>query len=68
MLELIAHKLPFDAMPVSQSMMEKHAESELRKEKENINHYTMEYVLLNNLGNCKNWLSPYDYRYFGKYV
>ena len=68
MLEMIAHKLPFKAKAVNQEIMEQMEQNIIFKEKNNLNKYTMEYVLLNNLGNCKNWLSPYDYKHFGKFI
>ncbi|KDR21926.1 39S ribosomal protein L16, mitochondrial [Zootermopsis nevadensis] len=67
-LELVAHKLPFAAKVVSQQMMQEMAEEEERSEKENLNHYTFKYVIQNNLGGCHNWISPYDKKWFGKYL
>ncbi|KAL0273004.1 UNVERIFIED_CONTAM: hypothetical protein PYX00_005785 [Menopon gallinae] len=63
----LAENLPFPARFVSQELLEKEAEEEKRLEKANLNKYTMKYVILNNLGGCNNWLSPFDYLWFGKY-
>lgn len=68
MLKIIAHKMPFPALVVNQEMMEEMAAEEERLEKENVNRYTMKYVFQNNLGGCHNWISPYDKKWFGKYL
>lgn len=67
-LELVAHKLPFAAKVVSQQMLEEMAKEEERLEQENLNPYTFKYVVQNSLGGCHNWISPYDRRWFGKYI
>jgi large subunit ribosomal protein L16 len=67
-LELVAHKLPFAAKVVSQKMLEEMAKEEERLEQENLNPYTFKYVAQNSLGGCHNWISPYDRRWFGKYL
>jgi large subunit ribosomal protein L16 len=67
-LELVAHKLPFAAKVVSQQMMEEMPKEDERLEKENLNRYTFKYVVQNNLGGCQNWISPYDRKWFGKYI
>nr|CAD7596135.1 unnamed protein product [Timema genevievae] len=67
MLEMVAHKLPFKAEVVSQKIMEKKAEKELREERDNLNPYTFKYVVQNNMGGCQNWISPYDRKWFGKH-
>ena len=60
--------MPFPALVVSQEMMEEMAAEEERLERENVNRYTMKYVIQNNLGGCHNWISPYDKKWFGKYL
>lgn len=66
-LELVAHKLPFKAMVVSQEILNdlKTKSDELRTD--NINPFTTKYVIQNNLGGCHNWLSPVDHKWFGAY-
>lgn len=68
MLTRIVKKFPFKAMVVSQEVMEQRAAEELSIEKENINPYTMKYVIQNNLNGCNNWLSPFDHKWFGKHL
>lgn len=66
-LEKVAHKLPFPALVVSQETLEERQREEQRKEAENVNPYTMKYVIQNNLGGCHRLLSPVDHKWFGKY-
>lgn len=68
MLNLVCHKLPFKAMVVSQEMLDDMRENEKRLQNENINPFTMKYVIQNNLGGCHNWLSKFDHKWFGKYL
>ncbi|KAG4078030.1 hypothetical protein HA402_002081 [Bradysia odoriphaga] len=68
LLTTIVKRFPFKAKVVSQEMMEQMAAEEARNERDNINPYTKKYVIQNNLSGCRNWLSPYDHRWFGKYL
>ncbi|XP_046997600.1 39S ribosomal protein L16, mitochondrial [Schistocerca americana] len=67
-LEMIAQKLPFKAKVVSHEMLQKMKEDEERREKENMNPYTFKYVIQNNMGGYRKWLSKADYKWYGKYV
>lgn len=67
-LSLVAHKLPFDAKVVSQEILEDMQREEKEQAENNINPYTMKYVIQNNLGGCHRWLSPVDHKWFGKYL
>ncbi|KAF5303827.1 hypothetical protein FQA39_LY09812 [Lamprigera yunnana] len=67
-LHNLAMKLPFKAMAVSHETLEKVKLKELEDEKNNINPYTMKYVIQNNMGGCHNWISPFDKKWFCKYV
>lgn len=67
-LGLVAHKLPFDAKVVSQEILEEMQREEKEQAENNINPYTMKYVIQNNLGGCHRWLSPVDHKWFGKYL
>ena len=66
-LEEVAHKLPFQAMAVSQNKLKKMARDEEYVENCNENPYTWKYIIQNNLGGCHNWISPYDKFYFNKH-
>lgn len=67
-LEDMAMKLPFKAMAVSQQIMDEMKAKEKWEEENNQNPYTMKYVIQNNMGGCSRWLSPYDYKFLGKYL
>jgi large subunit ribosomal protein L16 len=67
-LKKVAHKLPFRAKVVSQEMLDEEKAKEERLARENLNPFTMKYVIQNNLSGCHNWLSPVDFKWFGKYV
>ncbi|XP_026472975.1 LOW QUALITY PROTEIN: 39S ribosomal protein L16, mitochondrial-like [Ctenocephalides felis] len=64
----ICQKLPFKAMVVSQEILEAREQKEKRIEEENINPYTLEYIIKNNLAGCHRWISPFDRKWFMKYV
>ncbi|XP_028134603.1 39S ribosomal protein L16, mitochondrial [Diabrotica virgifera virgifera] len=67
-LQDVANKLPFKAMPVSQDILDEMKEREKWEEENNQNEYTMKYIIQNNMGGCQKWLSPYEIKYFCKYV
>lgn len=68
MLRIISERLPFAAKPVSQEIMEKMAADEKWREENNRNDYTMKYIIQNNMGGCHKMLSPFDHRWYGKYI
>ncbi|CAF4774069.1 unnamed protein product [Pieris macdunnoughi] len=68
MLRIISERLPFKAEPVSQEIMEKQAVEEKWKEENNLNKYTMKYLIQNNMQGCNTHISKYDNRWYGKYV
>ncbi|XP_013186486.1 large ribosomal subunit protein uL16m [Amyelois transitella] len=68
MLKIVAERLPFAAIPVSQEIMEQRAENEKWKEENNQNYYTMKYIIQNNMGGCHKMLSPFDHKWYGKYL
>lgn len=65
---MVCHNLPFKAMVVSQEILDKMAADEKQNEIDNVNPFTMKYVIQNNLNGCHNWLSKYDHKWFGKYL
>ncbi|XP_017893387.1 39S ribosomal protein L16, mitochondrial [Ceratina calcarata] len=67
-LNNIAKRLPFDAMAVSQEIMEKMAEKKRKLEEENLNPYTWKYIIQNNMLGSHYWISKYDRRWFNEYV
>ncbi|XP_035436416.1 39S ribosomal protein L16, mitochondrial [Spodoptera frugiperda] len=68
MLRIIAERLPFKAEPISLEIMQKKAEREKWLEENNENYYTMKYIIQNNMGGCHKMLSPFDHRWYGKYL
>lgn len=66
-LEDVANKMPFKAIAVSQDMLDEMKRKEEEDEQNNLNPYTMKYVIQNNMGGCHKWLSPMYKKYFGKY-
>ncbi|XP_054257258.1 39S ribosomal protein L16, mitochondrial [Macrosteles quadrilineatus] len=67
-LHQVAHILPFKAMAVSHEMLEEMEAKEKLDEARNLNEYTMEYIIKNNLGHAKLWCRRNDYKYFGKFI
>nr|CAG4635059.1 EOG090X0DE4 [Alona affinis] len=66
-LSEVAHKLPFKAIATSYEKMEEEKVLEKELEAKNINPYTAEYVIRNNMGGCHRWISRYDKLWFFKY-
>lgn len=67
-LQQVANQLPFQAAVVSQKMLDEMKESEEQLQRDNLNPYTMKYVIQNNLNGCHRWLSPVDHKWFGKHL
>lgn len=67
-LREVAEKLPFKAKPVSQELLEKMKQKEIELEQNNINPYTLKYIIKNNMGKCHLWISPYDRKWFMKHM
>ena len=61
-----AQKMPFKAEAVSHELMLERKENDLQEKRDNKNPFTMEYCIKNNMLGCRAWLSPYDYKWFGK--
>ncbi|KAJ2952849.1 hypothetical protein O0L34_g7214 [Tuta absoluta] len=68
MLRIVAERLPFKAEPVSQEILEEKAAAEKLAEESNQNHWSMEYIIKNNMGGCHKMLSPFDQKWYGKYL
>jgi len=67
-LEEVAHKLPFKAIPVSEKILQQMKEKEKYREEANINPFSFKYVVRNNMGKSHLWVSPNDRKYFGKHI
>ncbi|XP_041976950.1 39S ribosomal protein L16, mitochondrial [Aricia agestis] len=68
MLRIVAERLPFKAEPVSQEIMEKKAKEEKWREENNKNKYTLKYIIQNNMGGSHRHISPFDHKWYGKYL
>ncbi|ESO08428.1 hypothetical protein HELRODRAFT_74919, partial [Helobdella robusta] len=66
-LKRVAAKLPFKADVVSQEILEKEKLGAEALRENNLNPFSFEYCLKNNIMGCKQWASPYDFLWFGKY-
>ncbi|XKL68599.1 hypothetical protein PGB90_004090 [Kerria lacca] len=67
-LKVIADKMPFKARAVNQSLLEEEAKKEEEMIERNMNPYTYEYMIKNNMLGCHKYVKKIDYKYFGKYL
>nr|CAG4643494.1 EOG090X0DE4 [Ilyocryptus agilis] len=67
-LREVAEKLPFKAIATSQEEIDAKKAEEKALEASNINPYTAEYIIKNDMGGCHDWISRYDRRWFFKHV
>nr|CAG4646565.1 EOG090X0DE4 [Macrothrix elegans] len=67
-LREVAEKLPFRAKATSYELMQEEKVKQEELAASNINPYTAEYVIRNNLGGCHRWISKYDKKWFFQYV
>lgn len=66
-LESIAKRMPCDTFPISQQMLEEWKEEDDKLKENNINPFSFERVIINNMQGCHHWISPYDKRWYGKF-
>ncbi len=67
-LSRVAKKLPFEAMAVSQDLMDRLDAEEKRLDEVNENPYSFEWLVRNNMLDCWRHLSPRDRKWFGKFL
>ncbi|CAL1679622.1 unnamed protein product [Lasius platythorax] len=67
-LSEIADKLPFKAKAISQEILDKNAAKEKWMEENNQHLWTWKYMIQNNMLGCHKWISPFDRRWFNKYL
>lgn len=67
-LNKVAQKMPFMAMAVTQDMINRLDAEEARLEEANLNPYTFEWLVRNNMFDCHRHLSHKDRLWFGKFV
>ncbi len=67
-LQVIASKMPFEARAVSHEMLMEEAATEKVNVERNMNLYTWEYMIKNNMLGCRKYAKKIDYVFFGKYL
>lgn len=68
MLNHVAANMPFKAMAVSHEMLEEMENQKELNKRRNLNPFTKQYVIQNNLNGCHKWLSKFDHKWFGEYL
>ncbi|CAI9741451.1 ribosomal L16, mitochondrial [Octopus vulgaris] len=66
-LSNLAHLMPFPARAVSKQMLEEERQQEIEKEERNVNPFSFEYCVKNNIYGCRANLSKYAMLWYGKY-
>ena len=66
-LKRIAMKMPFKAEPVTKDMIDEELARQKFIEENNINPFTFQYCIENNMLGSKLWASPYDSIWHGKH-
>ena len=67
-LDKVVAKLPFEAISVNKRLLDRLNEEEKRLEETNENPYTFEWMIRNNMFDCRRYISPRDKLWFGKFV
>ena len=60
--------MPFEAIAVTHEMLEALNKTEKEMEDQNLNPYTLEWFLRNNIMDCTRHFSPYDLKLGGKFT
>ena len=68
MLSYAASLLPFEAIAVSQELLDRLNANEQMMEETNENPYTFEWLVRNNMMDCQAQISPKDRLWFGRFV
>lgn len=61
-------KLPFECIAVNQDLLNRLNAEEERLREANENPFSFEWMVRNNMFDCQRYLSPYDQKFFGKFV
>ncbi|XP_042903474.1 large ribosomal subunit protein uL16m [Parasteatoda tepidariorum] len=67
-LNRIAKKMPFDAIPVSQEILEEIEQEADDLHRKNINPFNFKYAVENDIQACNMWTSPWDKVHFDEYI
>ena len=58
----------FEAIAVNKDLLDRLNAEEQRLQEANQNPYTFEWMVRNNMFDCTRFLSPYDRKWFGRFV
>lgn len=53
---------------VFQAMLEEMEQKKQTQKRRNLNPFTKQYVIQNNLNGCHKWLGKFDHKWFGEYL
>jgi len=67
-LNQICKMFSFECVAVNKDLLERLNKEELRLQEANENPNTFEWMVRNNMFDCQHFLSPYDQKWFGKFV
>jgi len=67
-LRNITRMLPFEAIAVNKEILDELNKTETALQESNENPYTFEWMIRNNMMDCGSFLSPYDQKWFGRFV
>ena len=67
-LNTVSKMFNFDAIVVNKDMLDRINAREKELQEANENPYTFEWMVRNNIFDCQAFLSPYDQKWFGKFV
>ncbi|XP_029654809.1 39S ribosomal protein L16, mitochondrial-like [Octopus sinensis] len=68
LLKTLASTAPMKARAVSYEMLMEERKARENVESQNLNIFTMDYCIKNNMAGCHEWLSRYEYDWGGKYL
>ncbi|GIY72526.1 39S ribosomal protein L16, mitochondrial [Caerostris darwini] len=67
-LNRVAKKMPFDAIPVSQEILQEMEKEATELHEQNINPFTFKYAVENDLQGCNLWSKKTDKIYYDEYI
>merc|ERR1711902_221453 len=65
---MITRRLPFECIAVNKEILDQLNQEQVRLEEANENPYTFEWMVRNNIKDCGSFISPYDTKWFGRFV
>ncbi|EEC06315.1 ribosomal protein L16, putative [Ixodes scapularis] len=68
LLQEVCYKLPVDAIPISQEVLDNLRKQEEEMVQKNINPFSIERVIDYQMQGSQQWISKYDKKYYTKYI